>query len=107
MEDLWKALISGVVDLVLGMSAPGSPTSPHAGDGSEAQQLAAALIQAAQNAASAAASQHTLSQQIMTQLGGLQNVASSSPSGSPTSTAKFAHASKMVRMSDPFTANWS
>jgi len=104
LEDLWKALISGVVDLVLGMSAPGSPTSPHAGDGSEAQQLAAALIQAAQNAASAAASQHTLSQQIMTQLGGLQNVASSSPSGSPTSTAKFAHASKMVRMSDPFTA---
>ena len=89
------------------MSAPGSPT-PHLLDapgGGEAQQLASALILAAQNAAQAAASQQTLSQQLMTQLNSMQPGAVSSPAGSPTSTAKFSCASKMVRMPDPFTAN--
>ena len=90
------------------MSAPGSPTSSHLLDapgGGEAQQLASALILAAQNAAQAAASQQTLSQQLMTQLNSMQPGAVSSPAGSPTSTAKFSYASKMVRMPDPFTAN--
>ena len=90
------------------MSAPGSPTSPHLLDapgGGEAQQLASALILAAQNAAQAAASRQTLSQQLMTQLNSMQPGAVSSPAGSPTSTAKFSYASKMVRMPDPFTAN--
>ena len=35
----------------------------------------------------------------------MQPGAVSSPAGSPTSTAKFSYASKMVRMPDPFTAN--
>ena len=90
------------------MSAPGSPTSPYLLDapgGGEAQQLASALILAAQNAAQAAASQQTLSQQLMTQLNSMQPGAVSSPAGLPTSTAKFSYASKMVRMPDPFTAN--
>jgi hypothetical protein len=68
---------------------------------SEAQQLAQALIVAAQNAASASAAHTTLSQQLMTQLSA-QN--SGGAPVAPSSTAKFAHASKMVRMPDPFTA---
>ena len=88
------------------MSAPASPTSPGAGKlggTSEAQQLANALIVAAQNAASASASQHAMMQQLTAQLGAGGGV-SSQVVGSPTGTAKFSHASKMVRMPDPFTA---
>ena len=86
------------------MSGPTSPTSQGGGDlptMSEAQQLAQALIVAAQNAASASAVHTTLFQQLMTQLSA-QN--SGGAPVAPSSTAKFAHASKMVRMPDPFTA---
>ena len=88
------------------MSAPTSPTSQAAGEVatlSEAQQLANALITAAQNAASASASQHALTQQLAARLD-VQGIGSPQAVGSPSSTAKFAHASKMVRMPDPFTA---
>ena len=84
------------------MSTPGSPTAPQTGavpSGSEAQQLAQALIQAAQNAASAMAQQQVLSQQLAAQFGG-----TASPTSSPASSSKFANASKMVRMPDPFNA---
>ena len=70
---------------------------------SEAQQLAQALIAAAQNAASASAAHTTLSQPLMTQLSA-QSSGDAPAAGSPSRTAKFAHASKMVRMPDPFTA---
>ena len=63
---------------------------------SEAQQLAQALIVAAQNAASASAAHTTLSQQLMTQLSA-QSTGDAPAAGSPSRTAKFAHASKMVR----------
>ena len=88
------------------MSGPTSPTSQGGGDMptmSEAQQLAQALIVAAQNAASASAAHTTLSQQLMTQLSA-QSTGDAPAAGSPSRTAKFAHASKMVRMPDPFTA---
>ena len=88
------------------MSGPTSPTSQGGGDMptmSEARQLAQALIVAAQNAASASAAHTTLSQQLMTQLSA-QSTGDAPAAGSPSRTAKFAHASKMVRMPDPFTA---
>ena len=99
------------------MSNPGSPTPgtpsqsgavpPHAtGDANpltEVGQLASVLIVAAQSAASAASAQQVLSQQLVSQFATTATT-TSSPSSLPSAASKFANASKMVRMPDPFTA---
>ena len=70
-------------------------------EGSEAQALAAALIQAAQGAAQAVEALRIAQQRSELQAAGSASLA---PSRGATSASKFSNAGKMVRMPDPFTA---